>query len=206
LEGTAGADVLMGTRSNDVMNGGLGNDTLNGGEGTDTAIFSGNYASSTVTKTADGYTVQGPNGTDTLQGMERLKFDDEALALDIDGTAGQVYRLYELAFDRTPDKAGLGYWIAQMDAGVRLVDIADAFGGAREFAAAGMGTAQFVNYLYQATLHRPADTAGLLYWADVLYSGRATKAEVMTVFSESSENKADLASLIGQGIEYTPYG
>jgi hypothetical protein len=34
-----------------------------------------------------------------------------AVALDVDGAAGQAYRLYQAAFDRAPDKNGLGYWI-----------------------------------------------------------------------------------------------
>jgi hypothetical protein len=44
---------------------------------------------------------------DQLSGVERIAFSDATIALDIAGTAGQVYRIYQAAFSRTPDKPGL---------------------------------------------------------------------------------------------------
>ena len=35
--------------------------------------------------------------------VERLDFSDAHLAFDVDGNAGQIYRLYKAAFARTPD-------------------------------------------------------------------------------------------------------
>jgi len=207
LTGTNDADTLVGTLKNDVLKGGLGNDTLHGADGTDTAVFSGAFASSMVTKTDGGYTVQGPDGTDSLVGVERLKFDDKSLALDIDGVAGKAYRLYETAFNRTPDLAGLGYWIAQMDRGVSLLDMGNAFAQSEEFkAAAGNTSVSIITYLYDAVIHRAPDHAGLDYWVSVLDRNLSTVGEVITYFSESPENIAGTASLIGQGIEYIPFG
>ena len=63
------------------MRGG-GNDTINGGSGgNDIAIFSGNYFSMgsayTLTNNGDGtIQVNGPDGNDTLSGIETLRFDD----------------------------------------------------------------------------------------------------------------------------------
>jgi serralysin len=39
------------------------------------------------------------------------------VAIDIDGTAGQLYRLYSAALGREPDEVGMGYWISRMDNG-----------------------------------------------------------------------------------------
>lgn len=50
-----------------------------------------------------------------LDSVERIRFTDKVIALDIDGNAGEAYRLYKAAFDRTPDKEGLGSWIGQLD-------------------------------------------------------------------------------------------
>jgi hypothetical protein len=64
------------------------------------------------------------DGTDTLDGIERLLFHDGDLALDIDGVAGQAYRIYKGALNRQPDVEGLGFWISQMDDGLSLQDAA----------------------------------------------------------------------------------
>ena len=52
------------------------------------------------------------------------------------GIGGQAYRIYKAAFDRDPmegDTAGLGYWIAQMDNGMDMVEIAARFIDSDEF-------------------------------------------------------------------------
>ena len=72
--GTTGS-VLQGLGGDDVLVSGPGNDTLDGGTGYDTAVFSGAYASYTVTPT----TVTGPDGTDTLTNIEILRFTDRQM-------------------------------------------------------------------------------------------------------------------------------
>ena len=77
LNGNAGNDVLNANGGNDNLNGGAGNDTLNGGGGTDTALFSGpvgnhNFALSGANVVVT--TLVGTDGTDTLNGVERLAF------------------------------------------------------------------------------------------------------------------------------------
>jgi Ca2+-binding RTX toxin-like protein len=65
---------------NDLLNGGAGNDTIGGGRGIDTAVFSGPRATSTITALANGdVQVVGPDGTDTLTSIERLKFSNVTL-------------------------------------------------------------------------------------------------------------------------------
>jgi Ca2+-binding RTX toxin-like protein len=76
LYGAAGADSLSGGGGNDTLVGGSGNDTLDGGPGTDTAVFSGNYASYSISQTNGVYTVSGPSGTDTVSNVEIFQFAD----------------------------------------------------------------------------------------------------------------------------------
>jgi hypothetical protein len=64
------------------------------------------------------------NGTDLLTGVERIKFDDVTLAFDTSGNAGQNYRLYQAAFNRTQDKPGLSGWIKGIDSGLSLTSVA----------------------------------------------------------------------------------
>lgn len=132
-----------------------------------------------------------------------------ALRLDIDGVAGQAYRLYAAAFDRTPDPAGLGYWIAAMDRGVSLQAVAAGFTGSQEFTdlyGAHTSDAQFVDLLYQNTLHRAPDAPGRQFWVDAMQAHHAPREELLAQFSESPENQAQVIGSIQDGIAFTPWG
>ena len=113
--GSAYDDVLTGNTLANVLEGGLGNDWIDGGAGMDTASFAGKRADYNLSS-GFGYVfvaaVDGTGGFDTLLNIERLRFTDATLAFDTAGNAGQTYRLYQAAFNRTPDLAGLGGWIA----------------------------------------------------------------------------------------------
>lgn len=175
------------------------------------AQAAGNYR---VSATPGGVTVEdvaGGGGLDTLFNVERVLFAGSALAFDAGGGAGQIYRLYQAAFDRVPDLGGLGYWIAQRDKGTSLDAIAAGFAASAEFHAMMGETpsgAEVAAQLYQHVLHRAPDAAGLAYWTDVLGSRPATAltGAVLASFSESPENQAQLAVVTGQGMAYIPYG
>lgn len=204
LNGGAGNDALYGGSGNDILIGGLGNDTLDGGDGMDTAVYSGLRSSTTVVKTSAGFSVSGPEGTDTLINIERLQFSANILALDINGNAGQAYRIYQAAFNRTPDNGGLKYWIGEMDNGYALDSVANGFIHSAEFIAmygANPSTEQFVTKLYDNVLHRTYDQGGYDFWTGVLDRNEATKAQVLASFSESPENQAGVIGVIQNGIE-----
>ncbi|BDI61797.1 hypothetical protein [Qipengyuania nanhaisediminis] len=82
LRGNGGADQLFGGLGGDRLIGGAGNDALDGGSNVDTAIFAGNSAAYTISQTASGvFTIEGPDGTDTVTNIEFAQFDDETLRL-----------------------------------------------------------------------------------------------------------------------------
>lgn len=142
-----------------------------------------------------------------LDSVERIKFTDKSLALDIDGNAGQAYRLYKAAFDRAPDKAGLGFWIDQMDRGASLSTVAAGFVASNEFITlngSNPASAELTASLYQHVLGRSPDQVGLSYWIGKLDSGAMSRAEVLMGFSESSENQIAVSGQTQNGIEYTP--
>lgn len=199
------------TFGNDILSGTAGNDTIDGDYGTDTVRYNGNSSHFTLSKIREGYSVidtSGAEGSDILRNVERVQFADQSIALDINGVAGQAYRLYQAAFDRTPDSAGLGYWIATMDRGMSLNTVAKAFTESAEFKSI-FGTTPshdaLVNGFYHNVLHREPDQAGQQYWVNAMDKG-ADAAAVLASFSESPENQAALATIIGNGISYTPYG
>ncbi|CAA7625085.1 cadherin-like domain-containing protein [Magnetospirillum sp. SS-4] len=88
ISGTTGGDTLVGGSGNDTIagddgadtiTGGGGNDVVTGGGGADIAIFSGSIANYAITSSSGTLTVtalSGSDGTDTLSGIETLRFGD----------------------------------------------------------------------------------------------------------------------------------
>lgn len=184
-------------------------DVIDGGAGIDTVRYHGN-ASAYAVRLGNAHTQQvfGTGAIDSLLNVERIVFDDRALAYDSDGSAGQAYRLYQASFNRTPDATGLGFWMAQMDKGASLHAVAQAFVASAEFKTlfgAAPTDDAFVTALYSNLLHRAPDQGGHDFWADVLQHGGA-RADVLAAFSESTENQVAVIGQIGQGIDYIPYG
>ena len=205
LTGTQGADGLIGSVAKDRLNGLGGDDHLNGGAGVDAAVYSGARSGYSITRTDTGLTVSG-EGTDTLINIERLQFGNGGLAFDTSGNAGQVYRLYQAAFDRIPDTAGLSDWMRGMDQGMTLQKVATEFIVSTEFQGlygANPTDAAFVNLLYQNVLNREPDTGGEAYWLDELDRGM-TREMALIGFSESGENQAAVIGVIQDGIEFIP--
>lgn len=182
---------------------------IDGGAGLDTVSYDVSHSDLIVMRHDDHWTVtRTDKSVDTLTGIERLQLADRHLALDIDGIAGQAYRVYQAAFDRAPDAVGLGYWIAQMDKGAALPEIAAGFMQSDEFAARyGVSTRdeQFVDMLYNNVLDRGADQSGYDYWIDSMRQG-LSRADVLAYFSESVENVANVQDAISSGIVYVPFG
>ena len=205
---SAPAVNLVGTAGNNVMAASAGGGTMDGKDGIDTAVFGGQRAGFALS--GDGITVSVfdyLNGSTTkLTNVERLQFSDKNVALDVHGNAGEAYRLYQAAFDRTPDKAGLGFWIDSIDKGVSLVDAARGFVNSAEFASlygANTTDAQYLNAVYQNVLHRAPDAAGYDFWLHSIQV--VSRAQVLADFSESAENQAQVIGSIVSGIEYTPW-
>ena len=124
-EGGSGTDTLIGNErdnllsgggGNDTLMGGTGNDTLDGGAGIDTAQFEDPPSSFTIRHTgADMLTVTGPQGTDTLRGIERLSFGGTTLALSPDAKPGMV--------------ADIFFAVANSASGSRFLQEASAYSG-----------------------------------------------------------------------------
>ncbi|POA77336.1 DUF4214 domain-containing protein [Pseudomonas sp. DP16D-R1] len=142
----------------------------------------------------------------TLVNIERVEFSDgKRLALDIEGHAGQAYRLYKAAFDRVPDKEGLGFWIGQLDKGTSIDSVAAGFIASQEFQTingASPSNLQLVTGLYQHILGRAPDQSGLDFWKTQLDSHALDASHLLMNFAESNENKIALTGQVQYGIEY----
>jgi hypothetical protein len=182
-----------------------------------TAIYSDAYANYAIAVNTSTSEVQHlvSNSTPlmdaTLTNVQRLQFTDTMVALDNSPTqtSGSAYMLYQAAFNRTPDSAGLGYWIAQLDKGANIITgVAQAFINSPEFVAkygSNPSNASYVDNLYQNVLHRAGESGGVAYWNQQLNTGAATKAFVLEQFATLAEGTALVAPAIAHGIAYTQW-
>jgi hypothetical protein len=106
VTGTSGVDALSGIAGSvSKVTGGGGNDTITGGSRADVAVYSGNRSDYTITTVAGVTTVRdnragSPDGTDTLRGLNILRFADlqlfQTTAANKVTLAGQA-QTYEVA-------------------------------------------------------------------------------------------------------------
>ncbi len=120
----------------DLLAAGSGN-PIDGGAGLDTVFVPFDLHDYRVVLEGQKVTIVGgfDTVTEVMFNVERLQFNNQAYAVDIDGHGGQAYRLYQAAFDRAPDAVGVGYWMAQLDHGTSLRDVARDFIASTEFTA-----------------------------------------------------------------------
>ncbi|MCO8164196.1 DUF3616 domain-containing protein [Pseudomonas sp. 21LCFQ010] len=105
-------------------------------------------------------------------------------------TVQPIIALYQAAFGRTPDSAGLQFWTQQVRGGASLNDITQSFAQSTEFASVSAGSAtQLVASLYQNTLGRAPDAAGLAYWSAQLSNGGSV-SNLLTSFTTSAEGQS----------------
>ena len=207
IVGNTFPNILIGRQGNDQLVGQQGNDHLDGNAGIDYAIYGVTRNQAGIAAIEDGFSVTSPEGADILVNIERLSFTDGNIALDIDGIGGRAYRIYKAAFDRTPDIDGVGYWIAQMDQGMELDDVADQFIDSSEFKTQygnEPSNNEFLSALYSNVLDRGPDNEGFIWWLEQLDNNpEKTPNKVLADFSESPENQSNVISLIENGFAYT---
>jgi hypothetical protein len=211
--GTNSADTLTGSSNDDRFFSSGGNDLLRGGAGLDTVVYAKPFQS--VARSGANFLVDG----DTLSDIERLEFIDKSIALDLDGatSAGGIYRLYKATFNREPDSSGLGYWIAQADAGNKdAVRMAEDFVWSQEFQnlynitttdnyGTGTDVSELVTGFYENVLGRTPDQGGLDFYTGVIESKDRTVGRVLAEISDSQENYEGTIELIANGIVFDPW-
>ena len=224
--GTPGADLLRGTGASDVIHSAGGKDVIYTAQGNDYIVLIGQAAevhggtgldtvvtgisvldSSAVWNSGSFSGVRLSDGsTQSFLDVERLVFGDLTLAFDTGAGehAGQIYRMYQAAFDRMPDTPGLTFNLANYDdRGFTLKEMANFFVVSPEFASlygANSNDTTFVNAMYANVLERGPDAGGLAYYLTRLGDGVWDRADVLAGFAESPENIALVASSTQNGI------
>lgn len=198
LKGGAGADLLDADPK--------GNNQIDGGDGVDTVRVHAKQEDYQLSRDDKGVHLVGNDNRVDLSNVERVRFDDGAMAFDIDGNGGKAYRLYQAAFAREPDADGLGFWMAAFDKGSSLEELSAFFVASKEFIelnGSELSHENFVVQMYSNVLHRAPEKDGLDFWLGLMDKGMG-EARVLAFFSESPENQAQVLEVIGNGFNYTP--
>ncbi|KAB1078820.1 DUF4214 domain-containing protein [Methylobacterium soli] len=124
-----------------------------------------------------------------------------SITTDVHSFGGQVFALYDGLLGRGPDSLGLEYWADKLEHGTSVRDVGQQFlfsaeGQAR---AGALDNSAFVQQLYQATLHRDADSAGLSFWTEQL-NNNAARIDVANGFIFSEEHLSNLQPVFGAGL------
>ena len=191
VPGSERDDTLSGTPGPDTITGLAGDDLLTGGEDRDIAVMQGAQQLYTLSISAEESVLtdrSGADGTDTLRGIEVIDFADGRFDLSrIDGGATltedafrSLTEVYVSYFDRAPDALGLLFWADVLASGISLDQISDAFALSEEGQAVFPLDAQlfeFVSSVYQNTLGRVGDDAGMNFWTSALQSGAVGRGD-----------------------------
>lgn len=221
MNGTALRDIILGYGGNDAIKAGDGDDLINAGTGNNTA--SGGSGRDTlrtdvfrhqVSLTELRHNAEDSDNHDSLSGLlarpseetrfsgiETIAFTDGRLVFDGNEPVAQVMRMYQAALGRQPEAAGKEYWIAKLSSGTPLPELARSFLDSPEFLAR-FGQPDddgFIATAYRQSFGREADAGGMAYWKAQLASG-TTRADLLTGFSESPENRALTAPLLAKGL------
>jgi hypothetical protein len=193
--GNGGDNVLRGSAADNVLDG-LG--------GIDTVVYAGPESQFTITLAGDAVTVVGAaSGSDTLQHIERLQFDDVLLATDTgpDGHVAEARLMFNAAFDRAPTVDEWSRWTAQLDRSGSPEGLAQAMINAY---APGMADEALVRHLWSTVMEQPLPEADLQQFLGLLANGSLTQAGLVAFAAASVPNAEEMAGLIGQVIVLDP--
>ncbi len=188
-----------------VLTATAGADTLVGNAGIDTAVFNGARANYTLLRSSTTTTVSSSTeGTDTLSSVERLKFSDKSVALDLSGNAGTTARILGAVFGREglANKQYVGIGLQLLDAGTSYTALMQAALAAR--LGNGASNTAVVNLLYTNVIGTAPGAADLALYKGLLDSGAMSQAALGVLAADTSFNATNinLVGLASTGIEY----
>ena len=207
IMGLAGDDILYGNGGQDTLYGGIGNDTIEGGDGIDTAQFSSTFVNYKTSISNKVFIVAdkriNSDGTDSLTGVERLKFTDKTIAIDLDGNAGITAKVIGavlgLSSVKNPTYVGIG--LSYTDKGMSYSDL-----GTLALSAVGATTNDaIVTTLWRNVVGFNPSAAEKAPFIKMLADGmKAGDLVVLAADTALNTTNIGLVGLMQTGIEYTP--
>lgn len=162
-------------------------------------------AALTVTTTSELLLVNGELGalfiTDRLANIERLRFADGSLALDVSpqGHAGQVYALLYAAIDAPPAPELFGAWLRRMDA---LGDSKMLAGEILATYAPNLSAEDLVVHLFTNIVGRPANAVELTALTELITEGPYDMADFYAAAAAHELNWTQFSTTFTDGAFY----
>ena len=212
----SGGDTITGNSSNNRITGGKGSDTIDGASGIDMAIYGANFIDASLNSFVD-YESSGENiylktawnvvlasDTDTLRNIERIKFHDTYIALDLNGNAGNVVKLLAAVLGKSSvgNKEYVGAGLHALDSGMTYEGLMktaiDVIFGPNPTGASVVGA------FYENLAGSPAPQSILDEYGALLDDKTMTPTELGMAVAEHSLNATniDLIGLASTGVEY----
>lgn len=199
---------FVGTSLADLFRSTSADETFEGLAGTDTVVLQGSRAGYGLAGSGQSWKVSdktpGRDGVDTLVQVERLKFADMSLALDLNGVAGNTAKVLGAVLGEAAlsNREWVGIGLRLADDGVNMKDLS------RLALQVALGPVysneQVVNLVYTNLFHTSPDAATRSALTGLLNSGAYT-VDVLVAFAAASDNNAANIGLTGLqtgGLEY----
>ena len=206
LIGSSFSDLLTGNNLDNILTGGRGSDLIDGMLGIDTAVYELDRGSAVITfsKDDDVWNVISESNIDSLKNIERLKFNDINVALDLDGNAGKTVKLLsallgsEGALNPYYIRAGL----KALDAGMTYESLMAA--GLEFVLGPEPPSTAVINLFYENLVGSNAPESILSEYKALLDEGSLTPSYLGVAVAEHSLNAVNI-NLVGlkeTGVEY----
>ncbi len=204
--GSSAADVILGNDADNLLVGNGGDDLIDGFGGIDTLVRSERAAQVEVVK-LDGasrfdFEVRGArDGVDRIENVERIKFSDSGLALDLDGAAGQTAKLLGATFGaqsvNNPGFVKVG--LDLLDGGMAYTELATLAVGA----AGAITHAQVVDLLWFNIVGSHPSAEHRQPFIDMLEGGVGVgELAVMGADMQLNADNINLLGLVDTGLPY----
>jgi hypothetical protein len=210
----AGRDEWHGDDRENFFYWSSGGDTYHGGAGIDTLDSLGFSkglvlgSEPRITRSGDTIVVGSPGSSVavTLDSVERLRFKDVSVALDLDGNAGAAARIAGAVFGRdgARGKELMGLAIALLDSGVTPMELMSL--ALRAKLGEDYTNASLVSLVYRNVTNAAPTAQEAAPYEAMLNKGHISGPELAWTAAASDINaiNIDLAGLAASGVDYIP--
>jgi serralysin len=200
----SGADVIIGNSSNNAITGGSGGDTIDGDAGIDQAVYTENFTDISLVKSGTVWNITSGADKDTLSNIERLKFNDKHIALDLDGNAGQTIKLLGLLLgkDQATNETYIGAGLKLLDDGMTYEQLMQA--ALDVVLGPNASSLSVVEMIWGNLIGPPTPADNINQYSALIDNGTYTSAGLAIVAADYSLNTTaiDLVGLASTGVEY----
>lgn len=215
LEFTPYEGLVFGSNGNEVLRAQQGDDRIDAGAGVDTVVYAGKAADYVWRSEEQGQWIVKSTvhdgGRDALERVERLQFADHAVALDLDGAAGQALRMLGAArgAHALDDRALVGELIAFVDAhGVQALADSVQANGILDQLAGGDSMQSLISLLYRNLTQHTPDEAQTQEIMELAEQQNWDRADLLVHAAElpQTAQTIGLEALTAQGVAYEVWG